>query len=57
MKESEESEIDITDTDAIRVGEDGKPRVDMETLQKHGEKNPSGQSFVDCIKSFFRCLW
>ncbi|WP_170845519.1 hypothetical protein [Halorientalis persicus] len=57
MKESEESEVDIADTDAIRVGEDGKPRVDMETLQKHGEKNPSSQSFVDCIKSFFRCLW
>jgi hypothetical protein len=34
----EKPEVDFEETDAIVFDEEGKPRVKMETLQKHGRR-------------------
>lgn len=36
MSESEKPEGDLSNSDAVREGEDGEPRVRMEALQKSG---------------------
>lgn len=36
MSKSEKPEGDLSDSDAVREGENGEPRVRMETLQKGG---------------------
>lgn len=36
MARADKPEIDLTETDAVVVDEDGVPRLRMESLQKHG---------------------
>lgn len=36
MSDSEKPEGDLSESDAVRTGDDGEPRAIMETLQKGG---------------------
>lgn len=39
MSNSEKPEADFSETDAVTVDEEGRPRVVMETLQKGGDED------------------
>lgn len=39
MSEPEKPEADFSETDAVTVDEEGRPRVVMETLQKGGDED------------------